>query len=137
MFAPKPSRQRTLDAIDHRVPTAEKVLVAEKVRRLTTAPGRLAAAGRLPLGRAYLVITDRSLWLIRRGQFDHVGHEIAHLPIASMRSLETEQPKRLTLHFGDGSAWTLELSNRSVMPYLQSLRPWVELTHRRGETATA
>lgn len=140
----------------------EKLLVAERVRRLTTpaewvgllcgAPllGAFGAVAGLFIARSiveqkaagtlgghcrsdngFLVITDRSLRLVKRRFAGSVGEEEARLPISWVRSLQADdQGKKLHLSFSDGSSRGLKLSNRRVIPYLNSLRPWVESTHQ-------
>lgn len=140
----------------------EKLLVAERVRRLTTpaewiglvcgaplfgAPGAVAGSmiarsivekketgtlgGHCRSDRGFLVITDRSLRLVDRGFRSSVGEEQARLPISWLRSLQTdERGKKLLLSFTDGSSRGLVLANGRVIPYLNSLRPWIEASHQ-------
>ncbi len=145
----------------------EKLLVAERVRRVTTpaewiglvcgvplfgALGAVAGSliarsiveqkeagtlgGHCRSDRGFLVITDRSLRLVKRGFRNAVGDEQARLPISWLRSLQAdERGKKLHLSFSDGSSRGLVLANGRVIPYLNSLRPWVESSHQGRDRA--
>jgi hypothetical protein len=52
------------------------------------------------------------------------------MPISWLRSLEVAEHRKVRLHFSDGSVRGFKLANKRVLPYLQSLRPWIESTHR-------
>lgn len=78
----------------------------------------------------FILITDRSLRLVKRGFLGSVDHQVAEMPISWLRTLEVIEHRKMRLHFSDGSVRCFKLTNKRVLPYLQSLRPWIESTHR-------
>ena len=158
---------RTRQQIEDRLPAGEQILVAEEVKRVSTKNERMftvlgllggligaavaasatrwaeerdlagSVAHRFRLDSAYLVITDHSIHAIKRGFLGSLGADIARVPTSWIRSLETGAPKNVTLHFSDGSSRSVKLSNKRVLPYLNSLRPWIESTHRAALQPTA
>lgn len=128
MFDAKDPSPEAIGALEQLLDPGEKLLVAERVRRVTTPAEWIGMACRAPL---FLLITDQSLRLVKRGFRSSVEEQQARLPISWVRSLQAEEPgKKLHLYFSDGSSRSLKLSNERVIPYLNSLRPWVESTFK-------
>lgn len=78
----------------------------------------------------FILITDRSLRLVKRGFLGSVDGQLAEMPISWLGSLGVAENKKIHLQFSDGSVRGFKLTNKRVLPYLQSLRPWIESTHR-------